>query len=636
MDERPEVGQFIELMLNSKYNELDLFDGICKAVTGRKAETLFSTRNGLLPLFPQFAELVRSNSGNLARWTAHLVGTNGGDDFDLRRRVRVAFSARAWPVTYLPPNQVVYMVCEKPFLKETRKLEKALAKAAGLQFKVKVIEVDPQRLAAIPILSAVQGGTFVIECRGDAAETLPAAEFSELMAAATIRDYYIAYLPSYFGSPLAGIPAIDLTSGFDGAQKAIASAFSHVHITSQQQPPPPPPVLGVPPRLAALAESIVNNGLVVCVGADLPERLSGRLPSQGELAIQLLVEAKLIDPSTAVEALRREPLVPNFWAGFLNRLVVTSGNVSIRDWKKELARRIRNSIGLVPSLTSLAEMLNAIQANPPETGQRLVVVTTNVDLALENAFIQAGLAFDAWVLPPPMRVGGAQFSYSAKFEERQSVGNVASVSGIIEDTVIAATEKMRLEYQRDVANDSMTFDDYVRLRYRNRLIGKIYERAAKEERDRLVSGDPNLTTLAAGPGSTLPLLIKLNGSCHDEGDFIASADEDRYQKAALPNPALMGITNSAMVMIGYGLADPSLMDFHASILRERFDVGSNALRVALVDSASWPRTSVVASLLSQKGGTAGSFFGFEVVDTSLEPGLKAIADSYAHAINAPV
>lgn len=647
---RPSVRQFIDVMLNSKYNDAGSFDDICKATTNKTAEQLFSTSNGLSQLYSKFADMLE-NSDRLAKWTAHLVGVQGENDSELRRSVRLAFSVRDWPppVTLLPPNQVVYLVCEPQYLEATRQLEAALTQAPGIHLKVKIIQVDPQQqdTPASTILPTLQVGTFIIECRGDAVDTLPVRQFAELMAAATIRDYYIAYLPGYFGSPLAGVPAIDLTQGFDNVAEAITNAFAHVHVTMPKNggKRDPDQELGEDAALepsrafAALAKKIVTKGLVVCVGADLPERLSGKLPSQNELATQLLVEAGLIDAPTAAAVLRREPLVPNFWASFLNRLVITSrgepDKVSPGEWKNGLAERIRNSVGLVPSLTGLAQMLLAIQKTPPEAGQRLVIVTTNVDLALEHAFIEAGLEFEAWVLAPMRSGNGAQFSYSATFEKRQVAGNVASISGIIEETVIAATEAMKRDYKRDVADGRMTLEEYSRLRQRNKAIAKIYERAAKPERDRLATKGASPASAPPSPGGA-PLLIKLNGSCHDEGEFIASADEDRYEAATLPAPALTGITNAPMVMIGYGLADSSLLDFHTSILRSQFAINTEALRIALVDSESWPKDSIVASLLLPKAGQPKSFFGFEVVDTSLEPGLKAIADSYANAISTTV
>ena len=639
----PLLRPFVDGILSDIYSDFGSFGDLCLYVTGRGTDAYFGASLGLEQIAPRFLDKVCGSSASLARWIEHLLN-HTNDDYQIRERLRIACCTRegSQQQMMLEPNNLVRLVCETRHVPLAEQLKKAIEQT-DLQLVVDIFAVAPDEDMAMATSrrDRLKSSTLIIECRGSPDEVLPELDFAQLMSLATIKEYFVVNLPGYLGPVMQDVPTINLHEGLDNAGKLIAEAFAYLKPLKGRaggpgKPQPEPKTAEL--RLAALAENIVNNGLVVCVGGDLPERRSALQPSPDELAVQLLIEANLLDPKAAAEAVRREPLVSSVWAGFLNRFTNTDGSLEeIKKWKRNLAERLRNRVGPTPSLTSLAQMLLTIQKDPPQSGDRLVIVTTNVDLALESAFIEAGLAFEAQVVSPRTRKDEEQLPYSALFEEMQVVRGVASVSGIAEESISALSEQRRADcardYERDVSDGALSFDEYLQRRCRNKMISDIYDRGAKLELQRASNRQVPAPLADTSANPTLPLVIKLNGSCHRDGDFVAAADEDRYARERLPKEMRNGITNAAMVLMGYGVADPLLTEFHASVLRGPFRLGTKADRVALVDPRDKPAslTSAWADPMA-KLKLQGAYLGLEVVSTPLEPGLKAIAESYTHAI----
>ena len=406
--------------------------------------------------------------------------------------------------------------------------------------------------------------------------------------------------------PFAGLARHGLVPSFDLRHEpdAVASLkLLHYELTgllpgapAEAAHPGAVPPGEAPPRYdwQSFAYQAARYGIVVVVGCTLPDRATRAVPSDCDIAADLLWEVGLIASEKSSQA-RELPLLPTPHAAFIYR----HGKKQPREgWNaaEALAAYIRDrSLGIPQVYSELARLLRQFKTHRSplwkrtRNDPRLVVVTTNLDFSLERAFLDAGLAFSRVV---HQRTRDVFLCHTVRPVYRPD--GCLVVGEEPERTMAALRQqdlegRFRAEYVQlwangSSANQSIDFETFVRTRELNRLLSRVYDDQAEAIE---IGVDDEMA--AALLDLETPILFKLQGSYEDPDTWLEFAEEYlRREDLALPMPLEFALNNYPTLFVGFQLSELRFMNLYEGHLRKRFVNSVKPLRLALITPPGEP------------------------------------------------
>lgn len=257
-------------------------------------------------------------------------------------------------------------------------------------------------------------------------------------------------------------------SFFEGVHDPAALSRLVWGITGQRPEPEPRPVPPVPPKTTAvdlavkhLAASLRDSHVTYFVGRSVYASEPCFPPNNTSLTRELLQELGVIKSGY-------EHLLPT--------LDVASTCYALKNGDKELENKaadiiVSRSLEIPPAYQNLASLLKLVKPQAqtePESPRRRIrggkrayqlIVTTNLDVLLERAFVAAGLSFSRIVQLRMRELGTASASgASATGATTESVGGRATVQ-VNEYHVIEKLPRNRVLVQRDGEPQELSLTD---------------------------------------------------------------------------------------------------------------------------------------------------------------------------------
>lgn len=324
-----------------------------------------------------------------------------------------------------------------------------------------------------------------------------------------------------------------------------------------------------------IAQRLSDSGLVVAVGPYWP---GNAIPRSEEVSLELLSQTLGWD-SVKRKLYGHAPLLPAETAA----LAYSLAN-DLQDRVAEEVARVAlapRSFGIPGAFIELARLMTTVARQSRAERGRAVIFTTNVDCALERAFVKEGLAFTAFVFDL-----GAQRYRRTAFPAAVAEGDARTMTsggrrfGARGASQLSSDERDR--YQRQYANfvtrggdaARTSIDDFIHTLELNELL-RAFDACAAEQ----------VNEIGESEQREAPLLVKLLGSSLIRGSALVSSDR-HYQLARswehLGNVAKAVLTEDAIIIAGYSLCDPVFWLLFDTLLRDAFRHASHNVRYALL------------------------------------------------------
>jgi hypothetical protein len=484
---------------------------------------------------------------------------------------------------------------------------KAQLTAASLDKTVEIIsEIGEKKEEFGNMVTRLATSALIVECIDEAgSERLQRELFAAMLAVtANLVPFRMAVPPGHPGDFNCNNDELDFR---DETKSSMALRIVR-QLIRLPEPRSAPAMPGNGPDWRDFAKDAARKGIVVCVGTELPDAQVDILPRDSMVSADLLAELGLVRYR---RQLHRVPLMSAALAALVNRMATADDPV---DWKKELACKLRQRSGSVASYLALGTMLQALKTAKNVDEMPLWVVTTNIDLGLERAFIETGLGFTVVVCSPD---NGSAMAVS--FPQVTTADDGRLVLGEHEEPSIpdgsATYRDVKEAYERDIGLAALPFPEYLARWVRNDLIAKVYE-------------DEGLKSIHPGGLKDLaqPVLIKILGSCHEGGTFCIAADELPAWRGGNFLQVVRGLAGKhSVLLMGYSLTDPAFLFLYETLFAGADPSKANR-PLALVQragQASDARGRIILKLLE----------GDRLVPSGRELGAKiAVVDDLGQAL----
>lgn len=383
-------------------------------------------------------------------------------------------------------------------------------------------------------------------------------------------------------------------------------------------------------RIEEMIDGIVvrleeQNGLMIGIG---PHWSGFAMPDAEEVALDLL--SRTLDWSAEDKTrYRGAPLVHAETAALSFSLSRKFDQDVAAD---RIAREIiaPRSLGEPAAFTALARLMKEVGVKSRAEYGRAVVFTTNIDCAVERAFLKSGVPFTLVIhtlkskkhrdrafivadMPACRRDGdGWRLSkdgtdYVARAVKQLTAEERESHSGAYDQRVPVDTSQ----------NRAISLDDYIRTAELNRMLGRFME-----------ENHEVIDQIAPRGVPETPVIVKLLGSHTVPGTALVSS-EQHFQLAKVaerisPVSAHL-IGTSACLIAGHCVCDPVFRLMFETILREHFVKGSVAehnQRYALLPATGSDPVGVAALRRVVQGHVAGETPGqFNMrLESGVDPG----------------
>ncbi|HHY48299.1 MAG TPA: TIR domain-containing protein [Alphaproteobacteria bacterium] len=324
-----------------------------------------------------------------------------------------------------------------------------------------------------------------------------------------------------------------------------------------------------------IAQRLDDSGLVVAVGPYWP---GNAIPRSEEVSLELLSQ------TLGWDAVKRElyghaPLLPAETAA----LAYSLAN-DLQDRVAEEVARVAlapRSFGIPAAFIELARLMTTVARHSRAERGRAVIFTTNIDCALERAFVKEGLAFTALVFDlSAQRYRRTAFPAAVGEGDARTMTSGGRCFAARGASQLSADERDR--YQKQYANfvtrggdPAMTsLGDFIHTLELNELL-RAFDACAAEQ----------VTEIGENEQREAPLLVKLLGSSLIRGSALVSSDR-HYQLARswerLGNVAKAILTDDVSIIAGYSLCDPVFWLLFDTLLRDAYRRASHNVRYALL------------------------------------------------------
>jgi hypothetical protein len=335
--------------------------------------------------------------------------------------------------------------------------------------------------------------------------------------------------------------------------------------------------------LVDLATAVASQGLTVFVGSTLPERHQVQVLDLQTVASDLLGELGLLEKLA----------LPAPDAAFLYSLkkgLAASEGIARHMSNRSLGepdtyRRLAAFFGRLLSLKRPSQYRSESNNTTPP-----LVVTTNLDMALERSFLVEGIPFSRLIVQVDRKNGSIRHMY-AEITKVETLANGRlrlywphqPTAESIETRLQEELQPSKLsaykgDWQRLTAG-IQTFETYFRARELNRCLKEHWSRTArrlpedKSEADKLVLG------------LTPPVIVKICG-CGGITNGYSLRLDDYYALArnpfSLPSVVRSTMTSTACFFLGYHLTEPLFLFLYENFLRDGFRLGETRTRLAVI------------------------------------------------------
>jgi hypothetical protein len=342
--------------------------------------------------------------------------------------------------------------------------------------------------------------------------------------------------------------------------------------------------------LRKIADAALANGMTFIVGPTVPDRHILAVPNPQAVAAELLQDLGLIDGSRHHEALA-DPLMSTAQAAFVYALKngQTAAAESIK--KKQSVLSVGQPASYVQLARLLAE-LEALRASATVSGSgygmrnfpglvnlKWLVVTTNIDLSLERAFLKACVPFTRAVLHCRSRQVLA-CAMSPVYRDANGLTVIGTVPHVHERAPAEVSDDehdwIRVCHEESAARSpTIALEEVYRTYEMNRLI-----------REAWASHTP--VTVDDLPSLPAPVVLKINGSYDIEGSTVSEAQQssecgpgaNEVMDKLLDN----NIAHNPAVLLGFSLTEPDFVHlFDRWLRRPWFELASTVTRAALLE-----------------------------------------------------